>query len=195
MAYYPTSAIAWTLGVLNSILFMTLHTWGVQMPVHLWLMLYVDVAAIQTGLYFWNRRHNVSPHESQGSRGVAGMFISALSAPVYVSSLLGAVLRRESGFVVTAKGEVTRSDTAATFAKHLRWAGVIAMAVGASVLLGNNDPWMYLWSGISLLVCLLPMAIWRVSSDSTSGGFRHRATRTRPSTERAAALAGGAEPA
>ena len=154
MAYYPTTAIAWTLGVVNSAAVHDACTrGGVQMPVHLWLMLYVDVAAIQTGLYFWNRRHNVSPHESQGSRGVAGMFISALSVPVYVSSLIGSVLRRKSGFVVTAKGDVTQSDCLATFAKHLRWAAVIAMSLVASVLLGNKDPWMYLWSGLSMLWC------------------------------------------
>ena len=35
-------------------------------------MLYVDAAALQVGLYFFNRRHNVSPHENEGSAGVAG---------------------------------------------------------------------------------------------------------------------------
>jgi cellulose synthase/poly-beta-1,6-N-acetylglucosamine synthase-like glycosyltransferase len=195
MAYYPTTAIAWTLGVFNSILYMTLHTVGVKMSVHLWLMLYVDVAAIQTGLYFWNRRHNVSPHESQGSRGVAGMFISALSVPVYVSSLLGSVLRRKSGFVVTAKGDTAQADSLATFSKHLRWAGVIALALVASLLLGNKDPWMYLWSGLSLVVCLLPIAIWRVSSGRPSKRARRGAKRSRAAHERTGALAGGAEPA
>ena len=86
-AYYPTAAIAWILGAVNAILYFALGAGGVVVPAHLWLMLYVDAAALQVGLYFFNRRHNVSPHEKKGSAGVAGMLISALSAPIYAASL------------------------------------------------------------------------------------------------------------
>jgi cellulose synthase/poly-beta-1,6-N-acetylglucosamine synthase-like glycosyltransferase len=165
LSYYPTSAIAWILGVLNSILYLTLHAGGVNVPMHLWLMLYVDAAALQVSLYFWNRRHNVSPHERQGSSGVAGMFISTLSTPIYVSSLLGSLGKREGGFVVTSKGESKQTDTLATFSRHLRWAAIIALPLVASLVFENEaDPWMYLWSLLTLLVCLLPVAIWRVEA-------------------------------
>ena len=163
MAYYPATAVAWTLGVINSVLYMTLGVWGVRMQVHLWLMLYVDVAALQTCVYFWNRRHNVSPHESPGSRGVAGMFISALSVPIYCSSLLGSLLRRKSGFVVTSKGGTGEADQLQTFSKHLRWAGVIVLAMLTSALLGPRDPTMYVWASLSLTVSLLPVAIWQAT--------------------------------
>ena len=74
-------------------------------------MLYVDAAVLQVGLYVYNRRHNVSPHEAEGSSGLAGMIISALTAPIYVSSLVAAVLRRKGGFVTTPKGDaVTSAD-------------------------------------------------------------------------------------
>jgi len=71
-AYYPTAAVAWILGSVNAILYFTLGAGGVVVPAHIWLMLYVDAAALQVGLYFYNRRHNVSPHEKKGSAGVAG---------------------------------------------------------------------------------------------------------------------------
>ena len=60
------------LGAVNAILYFALGAGGVVVPAHLWLMLYVDAAALQLGLYFYNRRHNVSPHEKKGSAGVAG---------------------------------------------------------------------------------------------------------------------------
>jgi len=163
MVYYPATALAWTLGVTNSIIYMTLGIWGVRMPVHLWLMLYVDVAVLQTCIYSWNRRHNVSPHESPGSNGVAGMFISALSAPVYVSALLASVLGRSSGFVVTAKGNAGRADSLRTFTRHIGWAAAILTAVAVSPLLGWREPAMYVWAGLSAALSLGPLLIWSVT--------------------------------
>src|SRR6185312_17098341 len=68
-SYYPTTAIAFVLGIFNGALFMVLGAKGIVVPVNLWLMFYLDAAALQAGLYVWNRRHNVSPHESPGSFG------------------------------------------------------------------------------------------------------------------------------
>lgn len=185
MSYYPTAAVAWILGVLNGVLYMTLDVGGVTVPLHLWLMLYIDAAALQVGLYFWNRRHNVSPHERRGSSGVAGMFISTLSAPIYVSSIVSSLLRRPSRFVVTSKGSSSSPDTIATFKRHLLWAGAISAALCAAVALGSySDPWMYLWSLLSLLVCLLPLAIWRLESDSPRNAQPHRARTREPQPHR-----------
>ena len=90
-----------------------------MVPASLWLVLYVDAAALQVGLYFFNRRHNVSPHEDEGSAGLSGMLISALSAPIYAASLMAAVLRRKGGFVITPKGDAQTRDGLITFRKHL----------------------------------------------------------------------------
>jgi cellulose synthase/poly-beta-1,6-N-acetylglucosamine synthase-like glycosyltransferase len=116
MGYYPTAAVAWILGALNGILYFLLGAGGVVVPASLWLMLYVDAAALQAGLYFFNRRHNVSPHEDDGSAGLSGMLISALSAPIYVASLAAAVLGRKGGFVITPKGEAQTRDSLVTSA-------------------------------------------------------------------------------
>jgi cellulose synthase/poly-beta-1,6-N-acetylglucosamine synthase-like glycosyltransferase len=197
LSYYPTSAVAWILGVLNGILYLTLHAGGVTVPMHLWLMLYVDAAALQVSLYFWNRRHNVSPHERQGSSGVAGMFISTLSTPIYVSSLLASLRKREGGFVVTCKGESKQADTLATFKQHLRWAAIIALPLLGSLILESDDPWMYLWSLLSLLVCLAPVAIWRAESYASQADAGSRAERRErdPAPEPIAGYAKAIEPA
>jgi cellulose synthase/poly-beta-1,6-N-acetylglucosamine synthase-like glycosyltransferase len=159
--YYPTAAIAWILGAVNAILYFSMGAGGVVVPAHVWLMLYVDAAALQVGLYIYNRRHNVSPHEKQGSAGVAGMLISALSAPIYAASLAAVLMRRSSGFVTTPKGDARTADTVITFRKHLLWALVFGVPLALSFVLANHHASMRAWSFASLLVCLLPVAIWR----------------------------------
>jgi cellulose synthase/poly-beta-1,6-N-acetylglucosamine synthase-like glycosyltransferase len=160
--YYPTAAIAWILGALNAILYFSMGAGGVVVPAHVWLMLYVDAAALQIGLYLYNRRHNVSPHEKKGSAGIAGMLISALSAPIYAASLAAVMMRRSSGFVTTPKGDARTRDTVITFRKHLLWALVFGVPLAFSFVLGNHHASMRAWSVASLVVCLLPVAIWRV---------------------------------
>jgi hypothetical protein len=162
LAYYPTAAVAWVLGGLNGILYFALGAGGVVVPAHLWLMLYVDAAALQVGLYFFNRRHNVSPHEKEGSAGLSGMLISALSAPIYAASLVAVLLGRKSGFVTTPKGEAGTRDSLQTFRKHLLWAGVFGIPLALSFVAGNQHASMRAWSLGSLIVCLLPVLLWRV---------------------------------
>ncbi len=164
LCYYPTVAIAWVLGALNGILYFSLGAGGVQVPAHLWLMLYLDAATLQVGLYFYNRRHNVSPHEEEGSTGMMGLLISALSAPVYAASLAAVLLRRATGFVTTPKGEAGTRDRLATFRKHLLWGLVFGVPLAVGVAVGRDHVSMRVWSLLSLFVCLLPVAIWRIEA-------------------------------
>lgn len=185
--YYPTAGIAWALGALNGILYFTLGAGGVVVPAHLWLMLYVDAAVLQVGLYFFNRRHNVSPHEDEGSTGLAGMLISALSAPIYVSSLVAVALRREGGFVTTPKGDSASADTLATFRRHIQWSAIFGIPLAASFALGNDHLAMRIWSLASLVICLLPVAIWRFNlAQSTQTRSQRVPRRERKPTRRIA---------
>ncbi len=101
--FYPMSALNWILAALSCALFLGAGASGVNIDPTVWLMLYGNASALQIGLYVWNRRHNVSPHEPEGSGGVAGMVMSALSAPLYAKALIDSVLRRKSKFVVTRR--------------------------------------------------------------------------------------------
>ncbi|BAL85969.1 putative glycosyltransferase [Actinoplanes missouriensis 431] len=160
MSYYPLAAAAWLLGAANAGCFLLFGAKGVQVPESVWLMLYVDAALFQVGLYLFNRRHNVSPHEGSGSSGLAGMLASTLCTPVYVSSFLGAVLRRRSGFVVTPKGDSASPDRFATFAPGLRWAALYAVLLLVAPFLDHVDPAMYAWPALNLVICLTPTLIW-----------------------------------
>jgi hypothetical protein len=103
---------------------------------------------------------------------VAGMLISALSAPIYAASLAAVALRRSRGFVTTPKGDASTRDTLITFRKHLLWALVFGIPLGLSFALGHNHFSMRAWSVASLIVCLLPVAIWRFESARERRGKR-----------------------
>src|SRR3712207_6822821 len=120
MSYYPATAVSWVLGVTNLVAYLLTGVAGLMVSAQLWLMLYVNAAVLQVAVYFWNRRHNVSPHEEEGSSGVSGMAISVMSTPLYVGALWAAIRNRSTGFAVTRKGAVSSSSPAA-FTRHLVW--------------------------------------------------------------------------
>lgn len=66
--FYPMSALNWILAALSCALFLGMGASGVQIDPTVWMMLYGNASALQIGLYVWNRRHNVSPHEPEGLR-------------------------------------------------------------------------------------------------------------------------------
>ncbi|MGP3984768.1 glycosyl transferase, partial [Streptomyces sp. KR80] len=170
--FYPMTALNWLLAAVSCTLFLVLGASGVQISSEVWLMLYSDAAALQIGLYVWNRRHNVSPHEPEGSGGLAGMVMSALSAPLYARSLMDAVLRRKSTFVVTPKGDSASPDRLATFRIHLLWAVVFGGGLAASFAQGHTHVAMRTWAGLALVLSLAPPIIWSV------GALRQRRPRT-----------------
>ncbi|PAU49675.1 glycosyltransferase family 2 protein [Streptomyces albireticuli] len=159
--YYPMTALNWMLGALSCALFLGLGASGIQINSEIWMMLYSDAAALQIGLYIWNRRHNVSPHEPEGSGGLAGMVMSALSAPIYARSLLDAVLRRKSGFVVTPKGDSASPDTLfGTFRIHLFFLLVFGGSLVASFWLGHTHVAMRTWASLAIVITLAPILAW-----------------------------------
>ncbi|NUR68369.1 MAG: glycosyltransferase [Streptomyces sp.] len=160
LVYYPMTAVNWFLGILSCFLFLWFGASGTQVAASVWLMLYSDAAALQIGLYLWNRRHNVSPHEPEGSGGLAGMAMSALSAPIYLKSLGAALLRRPSRFVVTPKGGDASPDRLLTFRIHLFWAVLLGTSLAASVVLDHTHVAMRTWAVLAMAISLAPVAVW-----------------------------------
>ncbi|MEU5219497.1 cellulose synthase catalytic subunit [Streptomyces sp. NPDC020807] len=160
LVYYPMTAVNWLLGVLSCVLYLWLGASGTQVSTQVWLMIYSDAVALQIGLYLWNRRHNVSPHEPEGSGGLAGMAMSALSAPIYLKSLGSAFLRTRGRFVVTPKGGQASPDRVLTFRIHLFWAVVLVASLAASVHYGHTHAAMRTWASLALVVTLAPVTLW-----------------------------------
>ncbi|MBI0299868.1 glycosyltransferase [Streptomyces sp. PRKS01-29] len=162
MIFYPMSALNWILAALSCALFLGFGASGVEIDPAIWMMLYGNASALQIGLYVWNRRHNVSPHEPEGSGGVAGMVMSALAAPLYARSLLDTVLRRKSRFVVTPKGDSASPDTLfGTFRIHLFFLVVFGGSLASSFYFGHSHPAMTVWASLALAVTAAPIIAWR----------------------------------
>ncbi|MGP3987524.1 glycosyltransferase family 2 protein [Streptomyces sp. 3N207] len=162
MLFYPASALNWILAALSCALFLGMGASGVQIDPTIWMALYGNATALQVGLYIWNRRHNVSPHEPEGSGGLAGMLMSALSAPIYARSLFDTVLRRKSKFVVTPKGDSASPDTLfGTFRVHLFFIAVFGGSLVGSLFLGHDHPAMLTWAALALLITAAPIVGWR----------------------------------
>ncbi|MFI9158394.1 glycosyltransferase family 2 protein [Kitasatospora aureofaciens] len=172
VGFYPMAALTWLLGGVSSVLYLGFGASGVHVSSEIWMMLYSDAAALQLLLYTWNRKHNVSPHEPAGSSGIAGMVMSAVCGPVYAASLLQALFRVRSRFVVTPKGRSASADRIGTFRYHLFWAVVFGGAVAASFHTGYDHAAMRTWACIALALTVLPLLI--------SAGDAVRRRRTRP---------------
>ena len=162
MSYYPSAAIAWMLGTFNLVAYLVTGAGGVVVAAQLWAMLYVNASVLQIGIYVWNRRYNVSPHEEAGAAGIAGMFVSILSAPMYVTALLDAVRGRNVPFEVTPKGESGGRDTIKNFRKNIMWGSVLAAALIASVPLGHDHPAMRSWALLGVAISFTPVVLWKV---------------------------------
>ncbi|QIP86336.1 glycosyltransferase [Streptomyces sp. Tu 2975] len=178
--FYPMSALNWILAALSCALFLGMGASGVQIDPAIWMMLYGNASALQIGLYIWNRRHNVSPHEPEGSGGLAGMVMSALSAPIYARSLMDAVLRRKSSFVVTPKGDSSSPDTLfGTFRIHLFFIAVFGGSLASSFWLGHNHPAMITWASLALLITAAPIFAWRhgIATEKKKRRRRHAGDR------------------
>ncbi|MFE3070129.1 glycosyltransferase family 2 protein [Streptomyces sp. NPDC059247] len=196
LVYYPMTAVNWLLGVLSCVLYLWLGASGTQVSTSVWLMIYSDAVALQIGLYLWNRRHNVSPHEPEGSGGLAGMAMSALSAPVYLTSLGSALLRTRGRFVVTPKGGQTSPDRLSTFRIHLFWAAVLVTSLAASVHFGHTHAAMRTWACLALVVTLAPVTLWAATVLRDRRALRVRAdarVRLRARIRRPADLREGVE--
>ncbi|MDX2543790.1 glycosyltransferase family 2 protein [Streptomyces sp. WI04-05B] len=161
--FYPMSALNWILAALSCALFLGLGASGVNIDPTVWLMLYGNASALQIGLYIWNRRHNVSPHEPEGSGGVAGMVMSALSAPLYAKALIDSALRRKSKFVVTPKGDSASPDRwFGTFRYHWYFILIFGGSIAAGFTFGHSHPAMIIWATFATAITATPMVVWRL---------------------------------
>jgi hypothetical protein len=160
LTYYPSVAIGWIMGITISACYLGFGVASLRTDAGWWLTYYVDVAAMQFVLYWFMRRHNVSPHEPAGSSGLSGMVLSAITAPIYARSLIKVVFRRRLRFDVTAKGSSSSPDRLWTFRYSLAWAVVPIVILVIAITHDRPYPMMIAWTGVILAVCLAPVGIW-----------------------------------
>lgn len=160
LTYYPSVAIGWIMGIFVSACYLGFGIASLHTPANWWLSYYTDIATLQFMLYWFMRRHNVSPHEPEGSSGFTGMLISALTAPVYARSFVKTLLGMKLSFNVTAKGSSSKGDNLWTFKYHLMWAAPVAAILATSVIRHQYYPLMMGWAMLILCICFSPIIIW-----------------------------------
>jgi Glycosyl transferase family group 2 len=173
--FYPSMAIGWLLGIVNAVLFLALGVSGMTITPQIWFALYVDATAFSLWLYISNRRYNVSPYEPPGSRGLKGMLMSIVAAPIYAVQLLATLGRRPARFVVTPKGAHSSRDGLRTFRNHVGWLSVLAAAIVTSFVREYASPAALLWPLVALVVCVLPVLLWRLEPWLADTGPRTQA--------------------
>jgi cellulose synthase/poly-beta-1,6-N-acetylglucosamine synthase-like glycosyltransferase len=158
---YPAMALGWLLGAANAMLALGLAPGGLNAPVKIWTVLYLNATAFQLWVYIRSRDLNISPFEDVESPGLLGALMSIVTLPIYAMALLNAVTFRRGKFVVTPKGSASMADTIGTFRYQLGWAAAYVVAILASLLLHHPTAWVLLWPSLSLVVCVLPVLLWR----------------------------------
>jgi len=144
------------------VLFLALGVSGMTISPQIWFALYTDATAFSLWLYINNRRYNVSPYEPPGSRGLKGMLMSVLAAPLYAVQLMSTLGRRPAKFVVTPKGSSSSSDGLRTFRNPIGWAVLLIGAIVVSFVRGYASPAALLWPGAGIVICLLALLLWRL---------------------------------
>lgn len=164
LTYYPMTALGWLLAIVSGMIYLTTGATAVLAPWGQFVALYMMMLVTQLSLYFWNRRYNVSPHEPEGSLGVPGMAISAITSPIYLSALFGVLMNKKVKFVVTTKGSTENPDRPAAFRIHLQWAGIIGLGLLYGFLQGHGHPAMVTWVFVLLFICFVPVALSMASA-------------------------------
>ena len=155
--HYPTTAIAWVGGVVLSALYLVGGVSVTHLPLLQWGLLFGANLALGLGFAFAMRRYNLVEHERR-SWGLSGMLLDLVTAPVYVAAAAAQLAGRPLTYVVTAKGSAATGDTWATFRPHLVWLAAAGGSIAAGLLLGHDYWTLYVWAGITALICAVPMA-------------------------------------
>jgi len=151
MGFYPSVALGWLLGVLNSVLVLGFNAGGLVLPGQEWLGFYGLTTFVQLSLYMINRKYNVSPFEHKESSGILGMAMSILSAPMYALAFLAAAVKRKSKFIVTPKDDA-KYDQIGAFKRHLGWFAVLGATIAVASIRGSEPLIAYLWPAFMALI-------------------------------------------
>ncbi len=177
LLFYPLAAFTWLLGVTSSIIYLLSGASAISVAWNQFISLNIMSAVLQLGIYFWNRRSDVSPMTRPGSYGIPGMVITSLCAPVYFSAFIGTLLRRKPVFVVTRKGSSAEKDSFKAFAIHLRWGALLTVALLTGCAEGHTSGPMLAWVGLQLGVCFMPVVLglqWATMASKAKSFFRVR---------------------
>jgi cellulose synthase/poly-beta-1,6-N-acetylglucosamine synthase-like glycosyltransferase len=155
-ANYPTTAVSWVSGIFLTAVYLVGGLSVTRLPATIWAALLLSNIAIGFVFFQFTSRFNLAEHERR-SWGFSGMALELVTAPIYVAAAAAQLAGRPLAYVVTAKGTAATGDTLRTFRPHAGWAVVAAASMVSGQLLDNNYLALYLWSALTLLICVTPI--------------------------------------
>jgi cellulose synthase (UDP-forming) len=151
-SHYPTTAITWVGGIALTALYLLGGVTVTHLPLAQWGVLFGSNLLVGLLFFFCMRRFNLVEHERR-SWGFTGLALDLITAPVYVAAAAAQLAGRPLQYVVTAKGSAATGDSWRTFRAHLLWLGVALTAMATGLALHHDYPTLYLWAGVTVLVC------------------------------------------
>ena len=169
-AFYPIMGLLMVMGNLTSLLFLLSdYTTGKSVPV--WFGLWALSFGSTLGLFLWLRRFNLVEHERRA--WAAGMLLSLMTLPIYVSAMLSRWVGRALTYGVTAKGHLASAGSPRTFASHFIWAALaLSLLVIGFTGLVTPDVVPMAWLSVTIVSCLAPPAMhyWTARRTADAGG-------------------------
>ncbi|WP_249997531.1 glycosyltransferase family 2 protein [Actinoplanes sp. M2I2] len=155
--HYPTTAISWLGGIFLTGLYLVGGVTITRLPSLVWAALFL--VNLVAGLAFvqFTRRFNLVTHERR-SWGLSGMVLELATAPVYLAAAAAQLAGRPLAYVVTAKGSAATGDSWRTFRPHLAWTALSAAFIVAGVAMHHAFVSLYIWAGLTIATCLIPVA-------------------------------------
>jgi cellulose synthase/poly-beta-1,6-N-acetylglucosamine synthase-like glycosyltransferase len=153
--FYPSVGLSWLLTNFITVCYLIgLVDDPAEIQYGAWLWtLWISTVLSWLALLSWLRQVNLVEHERRESV-FWGILITAVTAPVYASAGISALLRRRLEYAVTAKGQLRSKDTTRTFRPHLISATVLSMAMLLSNNIDTGIGAPYFFAGVGLVTCL-----------------------------------------
>ena len=154
--HYPLAGLSWVGGIFLFMLYLLGGISVTQLPVPVWLGLFVANTVIGFGLFQMMGRFNLAEHE-RNSWNLTGIALDLITGPVFCAAAMAQLAGRPLVYVVTAKGSAATGDTWRTFRPHLLWLTISGASIAAGLALQHDYPTLHFWAALVALICLAPM--------------------------------------
>ncbi len=154
--HYPLAGLNWLAGIFLFALYLLGGISVTQLPVTVWLTLFLANTVIGFAQFQMTRCLNLAEHE-RTSWNLTGIALELMTGPIFCAAAIAQLSGRPLTYVVTAKGAAATGDTWRTFRPHLLWLAIALGSIAAGLAFNHDYPTLLFWAGLVVLICLAPM--------------------------------------
>ena len=154
--HYPLAGLSWLAGIFLFSLYLVGGISVTQLPVDIWLPLFLANTLLGFGQFQMTRRMNLAEHERK-SWNLTGIALDLITGPVFCAAAMAQLWGRPLTYVVTAKGSAATGDSWHTFRPHLLWLATALGCIAVGLVLDHDFPTLHLWAALVALICVAPI--------------------------------------